>query len=205
MRFDVSSQHPRTPNYLLESDQLGFDEDLLTSWQVFLRAEGKSPVTIKGYLASVGRLVAFTRAQGMPSITNLTREHVAAWMDWMRSAANKPATIHTRYRGASAFYKWLIMEADDTPAPRTDFVLEPARHDTEPYAASALPSTSRGGRGIAPALPGSAPRGGLHRLGAWQTTARHPAVQLRRRRGRRRLGASPLLRKGRDKRAPPAL
>ena len=81
MRFDASSQHPRTPNYLLESDQLGFDEDLLTSWQVFLRAEGKSPVTIKGYPASVGRLVAFPRAQGMPSLTNLTREHVAAWMD----------------------------------------------------------------------------------------------------------------------------
>ena len=81
VRFDASSQHPRTPNYLLESDQLGFDEDLLTSWQVFLRAEGKSPVTIKGYPASVGRLVAFPRAQGMPSLTNLTREHVAAWMD----------------------------------------------------------------------------------------------------------------------------
>ena len=58
----------------------------------------------------------------MPSLTNLTREHVAAWMDWMRSAANKPATIHTRYRGASAFYKWLIMEADDAAACRTDSV-----------------------------------------------------------------------------------
>ena len=113
MRLDVSSQHPRHLNYLLESDQLDIDEDLLTSWQVFLRAEGKSPKTIKGYLESVRRLLAFTRTQGMPSLARLTREHVAAWMDGLRAAGNKPATIHTRYRGASAFYKWLIMEADE--------------------------------------------------------------------------------------------
>ena len=113
MRLDVSSQHPRHPNYLLESEQLDLDEDLLTSWQVFLRAEGKSPKTIKGYRGSVRRLLAFTRAQGMPSLARLTREHVAAWMDGLRAAGNKPATIHTRYRGASAFYKWLIMEADE--------------------------------------------------------------------------------------------
>ena len=74
------------------------------SWQVFIRAEGKSPKTIKGYIESIGRLLAFTRAQGMPSLTNLTREHVAAWMDGLRTTGNKPATIHTRYRGASAFY-----------------------------------------------------------------------------------------------------
>ena len=113
MRLDASSQHPRHPNYLLESDQLVLDEDLLTSWQVFLRAEGKSPKTIKGYFESVRRLLSFTRAQGMPNLTNLRREHVAAWMDELRSVGNKPATIHTRYRGASAFYKWLIMEADE--------------------------------------------------------------------------------------------
>ncbi len=53
MRLDVSSQHPRHHNYLLEGDQLDLDEDLLTNWQVFLRAEGKSPKTIKGYFESV--------------------------------------------------------------------------------------------------------------------------------------------------------
>ena len=113
MRLDVSSQHPRHPNYLLESDQLDIDEDLLTSWQVFLRAEGKSPQTIKGYLESARRLLTFTRAQGMPNLTNLAREHVAAWLDELRSIGNKPSTIHTRYPGASAFYKWLVLEADE--------------------------------------------------------------------------------------------
>ncbi len=88
MRLDVSSQHPRHFNYLLERDQLDLDEDLLTSWQVFLRAEGKSPKTIKGYLESVRWLLAFTRPQGMPSLARLTREHVAARMDGLRAAGN---------------------------------------------------------------------------------------------------------------------
>ena len=55
----------------------------------------------------------FTGTPGMPSLINLTREHVAAWIAELRSVGNKPRTIHTRYRGASAFYKWLIMEADE--------------------------------------------------------------------------------------------
>lgn len=88
MRLDVSSQHPRHPNYLLESDQLDLDEDLLTSWQVFLRAEGKSPKTIKGYLESVRRLLDFTRAHVMPSLARLTREHVAAWTDRLRATGS---------------------------------------------------------------------------------------------------------------------
>lgn len=113
MRFDVSSQHPRPPNYLLERHVSDLDKDLLTSWQVFLRAEGKSRKTIKGYLESMRRLLDFTRAKGMPGLTNLAREHVGAWMDELRSSDNKLATIQTRYRGASAFYKWLIVDADE--------------------------------------------------------------------------------------------
>ena len=49
----------------------------------------------------------------MLNLTNLRREHVAAWMNELRSVGNKPAAIHTRYCGASAFYKWLTMEADE--------------------------------------------------------------------------------------------
>ena len=104
MRFDVSSLHQRTPNFLLDRQDSDFDEGLLTSWQVFLRAEDKSPKTIDGYVQSMGRLMKFIRAKGMPGLTQLRREHVAAWMDELRASGNKPATIHTRYRGATAFY-----------------------------------------------------------------------------------------------------
>ena len=105
MRPDVSSLHQRTPNFLLDREDSDFDEGLLTSWQVFLRAEGKSPKTIDGYVQSMGRLMKFIRAKGMPGLTQLRREHVAAWMDELRASGNKPATIHTRYRGASLCFR----------------------------------------------------------------------------------------------------
>ncbi len=81
-----------------QSEQLDLDEILLTSWQGFLRAEGKSPKTIKGYLESVRRLLAFTRAQGMPSLARLIREHVAAWMVRQRGAAPTDADVRVRQR-----------------------------------------------------------------------------------------------------------
>ncbi len=73
-----------------------------------LAAENKSPRTLETYGESVAQLGAFLAERGMPTDpTAVTREHVTEWVNdllnrWTASTANN------RYRGASAFFKYLL-------------------------------------------------------------------------------------------------
>ncbi len=112
MRSSNSSLHSRPPNYLLGDGK--DDPLLLREWILVLRGDGKSPRTIEGYTDTVRQLSAFLRRGGFPPIELATAEHLREWLGEMRSRGNKPATVNTRYRGAKAFYKWLLSEGEIT-------------------------------------------------------------------------------------------
>ena len=132
MRPAISSQHQRPPNYLI-SRQRDEDPFLLTEWLLVLRGDGKSPRTVEGYADSVRQLSAFLRRGGFPSAEQATAEHLREWLSELRAKGNKPATVNTRYRGAYAFYKWLLQEGELQNNP-LDRIAPPSVPETvQPY------------------------------------------------------------------------
>jgi site-specific recombinase XerD len=112
VRSTISSQHHRPPNYLIPVSAQSPDLLILREWLLVLRGDGKSPRTIEGYADSVRLLASFLQEGGFPSLTAATAEHVREWFNALRRRGNKPATVNTRYRGVSAFYKWLRAEGE---------------------------------------------------------------------------------------------
>jgi site-specific recombinase XerC len=93
-------------------------ERLLVSWDLSLRASGKSPKTVQTYLEGARQLVAHLDAHGMPtSAIGVRREHVEAFIVALRDAGRSPATVSNRYRGLQAFFKWLVEEGEVTESP----------------------------------------------------------------------------------------
>jgi site-specific recombinase XerD len=94
--------------------------DLARSFERELRARNLSPSTIRIYTLSVAALAAFLGERGMPTVVaNLTREHVEEWLiDLGQRSA--PATVETRFRGAKAFFDFLVAEGEikDSPMAR---------------------------------------------------------------------------------------
>ena len=115
MRSSISSLHSQPPNYLLSGGE--DDPLLLREWILVLRGDGKSPRTIEGYTDTVRQLSKFLHSGGFPPVERATAEHLREWLGEMRSRGNKPATVNTRYRGAKAFYKWLLSEGEITQNP----------------------------------------------------------------------------------------
>lgn len=85
---------------------------LSRSFRRSLEAANRSPATIRIYTISVAQLAAFLESQGMPLVVaNITREHVEEWMsDVLKRSA--PASAETRYRGAKAFFDWLVEDGE---------------------------------------------------------------------------------------------
>src|SRR5207253_1319670 len=59
---------------------------------------------------------------GFPPPEQATAEHLREWLSGLREKRNSPATVNTRYRGAYAFYKWLLREGEvrENPLERID-------------------------------------------------------------------------------------
>ncbi len=123
MRLSVSSLHSRPPNFLTD---MSADDDLLVrEWLLVRRGDGKSPRTLEGYADSVRQLSAFLKGGGFPPMVGASAEHIREWLNALRERGNKPATVNTRYRAASAFYQWLVKEGEvrENPVAR----IEPPR------------------------------------------------------------------------------
>ena len=121
--------NPPTPNDTSQPIPDALDE-LIASWRRHLRAQRMSPATISTYAAAVRQLAAFLRDNGMPSAPgSIRREHVEAWITVLLDRW-KPATAHNRYRGAHAFFRWLVEEGEirDSPMDR----MKPPRLPEEP-------------------------------------------------------------------------
>jgi site-specific recombinase XerD len=109
----------------------------LKSFERRLRAENLSPRTVRAYGDSVRQFAAFLLDRGMPvSVAAIRREHIEAFIEDLlaRRHANgepwKPSTAHSRYRGLSAFFAWLVDEGEirDNPMAR----MKPPRVPEQP-------------------------------------------------------------------------
>jgi len=89
----------------------------MRSFERSLKALGRSPLTIDQYLMSVGQMVDYFAAQGMPDDPDrITREHVEMFLADF-AADHKPATLQTRYKCLRLFFSFLLEEDEITRHP----------------------------------------------------------------------------------------
>jgi len=80
-------------------------ESLLKSFELFLRAEGKSPKTIETYRDGVRSLIRFLDGD------KPTREAIIRYREHL-SLTKSPATAANRHRSLKAFFKWAEQEGE---------------------------------------------------------------------------------------------
>ena len=84
-----------------------FDQ-ALKGWKFFLTDQGKSPHTVKAFLADVRLLKKFLPAG--QTIGNTTTDHINDFLDWMqdgRGVPCSPKTLARRITSIKAFFRWL--------------------------------------------------------------------------------------------------
>lgn len=86
------------------------DPDLIDSWVVHLRAERKSPQTIKSYLAGVRGLLAWCESHERPFV--LDRDTLAGYVADLLDDGAEAATARARQLGVRRFSDWLAEEAE---------------------------------------------------------------------------------------------
>lgn len=84
--------------------------DLLGSWLLHLRAERKSPATLKVYGDGVRRFLAWSADTGTPA--RLDRGTVSAFMAALLDAGAEPATARSRHLALRRFTAWLVDERE---------------------------------------------------------------------------------------------
>lgn len=106
-------------------------ETLVPSWELTLRAERKSPATIKSYTDAVRGFIEWCRSQGAPVV--LTKANVNGYVAALLESGRSPATARSRQLGVRRFAEFLVEEGelDSNPllgirAPKLDqAVVEP--------------------------------------------------------------------------------
>lgn len=84
--------------------------DLLTSWELALRAERKSPQTVKTYGDGVRAFLRFCQDDGRPA--ELTRTNLREFVDSLLTAGAKPSTAVSRHLAVRRFSAWLYDEGE---------------------------------------------------------------------------------------------
>jgi integrase/recombinase XerD len=92
-------------DYSVTDDLLDLDE-LLASWLVVLRAQRKSPRTLRVYRTGVTAFLAFCTEEGLPK--QLTKASVTAWLASV--AGSEASTVRLRLTTVKLFAKWLADE-----------------------------------------------------------------------------------------------
>lgn len=82
--------------------------ELLSSWELALRAERKSPQTIKSYGDGVRRFLAWCSAEGVPAV--LDRRTVSGFVAALLDGGAEPATARSRHLALRRFSAWLVEE-----------------------------------------------------------------------------------------------
>lgn len=83
---------------------------LLASWELALRAERKSPQTVKSYGDGVRRFLAWAADNGRPAV--LDRATVAAFVADLLDGGAEPATAKSRHLSLRRFSAWLVEEGE---------------------------------------------------------------------------------------------
>jgi site-specific recombinase XerD len=102
---------------------------LLTSWELALRAERKSPQTVKAYGDGVRRFLAWCDANDRPAV--LDRPTVAAFITDLLDLGAEPSTARSRQLALKRFSAWLVEEDE---LPRDELVgTKPVKLDSKIY------------------------------------------------------------------------
>jgi integrase/recombinase XerD len=102
----ITQEHPaRVYDNSMSDDLLDLGE-LLSSWQVVLRAQRKSPQTLRSYRLSVDAFLEFCTEQGLPQ--ELTKPNVIAWLASL--ADSEATTVRLRLTSLKLFARWLAAE-----------------------------------------------------------------------------------------------
>jgi integrase/recombinase XerD len=83
---------------------------LLPSWELALRAERKSPQTVKSYGDGVRRFLAWAAERDRPAV--LDRATVAAFVADMLDGGAQPTTARARHLSLGRFSAWLVEEGE---------------------------------------------------------------------------------------------
>lgn len=89
--------------------------DLLGSWELNLRAERKSPQTIKSYGDGVRAYLTWCARQNVPAV--LDRRQLREFVDGLLTAGAKPATVVSRHLAVRRFSAWLAEEGEQASDP----------------------------------------------------------------------------------------
>lgn len=81
-------------------------ERMLGYWVLTLRAERKSPQTIKSYTAGVHGLMEWCTSTGVP--LEITRVNVNGYVASMLDAGREPSTARARLTGIKRYTAWLV-------------------------------------------------------------------------------------------------
>jgi site-specific recombinase XerD len=85
-------------------------EDYLASWELALRAERKSPQTVKAYGDGVRQFLTWAVDEGRSP--DLTRPTVAAWVARLLDEGREPTTARARQLAVRRFSAWLAEEGE---------------------------------------------------------------------------------------------
>jgi site-specific recombinase XerD len=89
--------------------------DLLPSWELHLRAERKSPQTVKSYGDGVRAYLNWCAANNKPAV--LDRRQLREFIDGLLTAGAKPATAVSRHLAVRRFSGWLAEEGEQDTDP----------------------------------------------------------------------------------------
>jgi site-specific recombinase XerD len=93
-------------------------EGLVRSFERHLRAENKRQPTIDHYVGASRQFLAFAAAENLPSIENVTREHVEMWLERLHETY-RPHSVKNRFVGLRIFLRWLAGEGEIERDPTT--------------------------------------------------------------------------------------
>lgn len=105
------------PAKLAQAAEFGTLEALIPSWERSLRAENKSPKTIRSYGDSARLFESFAREKlGVTAVDRISRETVETFIE-DQLARWRPTTAAVRYRSLQQLFKWLLEEGEITANP----------------------------------------------------------------------------------------
>jgi integrase/recombinase XerD len=89
--------------------------DLLGSWELHLRAERKSPQTVKSYGDGVRAYLRWCEANGKPLV--LDRDHLPGFIAALLANGASPATAKSRQLSVRQFSAWMTREGEQADDP----------------------------------------------------------------------------------------
>ncbi len=89
--------------------------ELLGSWELHLRAERKSPQTVKSYGDGIRAYLTWCAANEKPAV--LERRQLREFVDGLLTSGAKPATAVSRHLAVRRFSAWLTEEGEQVADP----------------------------------------------------------------------------------------